>query len=186
MFSPLLFEGTHMMTFLSLLSWCWSCQKGIQYTWICTIILVLSFPLVSPSVTDLHHSSRRACLGLHRCGRLCLWNLQSSDSCHSLECHHCTGRKTRKKPKWLKLREMPRYWYPSKALWYTVTNKTLKSGGSNTRSPTARAVPNSHDLIHTKYVPFSLDLLIPPMWAYPLWKTRFTSFKKFISLMKIF
>lgn len=56
-------------------------------------------------ITNLRHSSRHACLGLNRCGTLFLWNLQSSGSCHSLVCHRCTGRKTKRKPKWLKLRE---------------------------------------------------------------------------------
>lgn len=60
---------------------------------------------LSIRTTDLHHSSRHACLGLNRCDRLFLWNLQSSDSCHSLVCHHCTGRKTKRKPQGLKLRE---------------------------------------------------------------------------------
>lgn len=47
----------------------------------------------------------------------------------------------------------------------TVTNRTLKSGGSNTRSHTATAVPTSHDLIHTECLPFSLDLLLPLLQA---------------------
>lgn len=121
MFSPLLFEGTpiFVISFMLVLPEGNRVYMNLHYypcsKFSCSLFI---------RVTNLHHSSRRACLGLHRCGRLCLWNLQSSDSCHSLECHRCTGRKTRKKPKWLKLREISSLRYESalissKALWYS-------------------------------------------------------------------